>query len=329
MWITLNVQLVAGLLAFGAAFACSPAGSSPSQGASGNAPSGNAGTSAAGASTTAGASAGGANNGGTETSGGATNGHAGTSAAGAAAAGGGNVAGSAGSAAGGGAGGGSGDYCGARAGLSLCENFETQTAGAAQAKAPWAPAINGDGQVLIDDQVAHSGKQSLKIHGSGFTTFLVLNGAPFPPTSGPLHVRMYVRLAEAMTGGHNTFLVADTQAAPGAGNAFRLGEMNAMLMYTVMGDTHGALANENYYNDHLPGAALTALTWSCVEVLLDHQKPEVQVSLDGKAIADLHHTDWALDAYDTLRFGFEKYAGPVSDVWYDDIAVGTAPLGCN
>lgn len=53
------------------------------------------------------------------------------------------------------------------------------------------------------------------------------------------------------------------------------------------------------------------------------------MSLDGKTIDDLHHTDWALDAYDTLRFGFEKYAGPVSDVWSDDIAVGTAPLGCN
>jgi hypothetical protein len=323
----LNVQLVASLLTLGLAFACSPAGTSPAPGASGSATNGNAGTSAAGASTTAGASAGGANNGGTGTSGGSSGG---SSAAGSASAGSGNVAGSAGSAAGGSAGSsGSDDYCGARTGLSLCEDFETQAAGAAQAKAPWTPAINGDGQVLIDDQVAHSGKQSLKIHGSGFTTFLVLNGAPFPPTSGPLHVRMYVRLAEAMTGGHNTFLVADTQAAPGAGNAFRLGEMNAMLMYTVMGDTHGALANENYYNDHLPGAALTALTWSCLEIALAHQKPEVQVSLDGKAIDDLHHTDWALDAYDTLRFGFEKYAGPVSDVWYDDIAVGTAPLGCN
>jgi hypothetical protein len=328
LWTTLNLPLLVGPLALGLAFACSPAGSSPSPGASGSAANGNAGASTGG-SATGGSSAGGANGSSAGTSGSASGA---SSAAGSASAGSGNVAGSAGSTAGGSAGsGGAGstDYCSARAGLSLCETFETQPAGAAQAKAPWTPAINGDGQVTIDDQVAHGGKQSLKIHGSGFTTFLVLNGAPFPPTSGPLHVRMYVRLAEPMTGGHNTFLVADTQAAPGAGNAFRLGEMNAMLMYTVMGDTHGALANENYYNDHLPGAALTALSWSCLEVALDHQKPEVQVSLDGKAIADLHHTDWALDAYDTLRFGFEKYAGPVSDVWYDDIAVGTAPLGCN
>jgi hypothetical protein len=227
------------------------------------------------------------------------------------------------------AGAGSSDYCAARAGLTFCETFEAQPAGAAQAKAPWTPAINGDGEVAIDDQVAHGGKHSLKVRGSGFSTFLVLNGGGFPPTTGPLHVRLFMRLAEAMTAGHNTFLVADTQAAPGAGNSFRFGEMNAMLMYTVSGDTHGALANENYYSDHLPGAALAPLNWSCVELVLDHQKPEVAVSLDGKSVPDLHHADWALDAYDTLRFGFEKYAGPVSDVWYDDIAIGTAPLGCN
>jgi hypothetical protein len=223
----------------------------------------------------------------------------------------------------------SSDYCSARAGLTFCDTFEAHPAGAAQALAPWTPAVNGDGEVVIDDQVAHAGTHSLKVHGSGFSTFLVLNGGGFPPTTGPLHVRLFMRLAEAMTGGHNTFLVADTQAAPGAGNSFRFGEMNAMLMYTVSGDTHGALANENYYTDHLPGAALAPLAWSCVELVLDHQKPEVAVSLDGVSVTDLHHVDWALDAYDTLRFGFEKYAGPVSDVWYDDIAVGTAPLGCN
>jgi hypothetical protein len=221
------------------------------------------------------------------------------------------------------------DYCNARDGLTFCETFEAQTPGSAQTKAPWTPAINGDGTVTIDDSVAHSGGRSLKVHGSGFSTFLVLSGAPLPSATGRLHVRMFMRLAEAMTGGHNTFLVADTAAAPGAGNAFRLGEMNAMLMYTVSGDTHGALANQNYYTDNLPGAALQPLTWSCVELALDNKKPEVQAWLDGKQVTDLHHTDWALDAYDTLRFGFEKYAGPVSDTWYDDIAIGTAPLGCN
>ena len=280
-----------------------------------------AGASTGGASNAAGVSAGGSASAGAATVGGAT------ATGGAASAGG--TAGSASAGNAGTAGAATGDYCAARPGLTFCETFEAQTVGAALAKPPWAPAVNGDGEVLIDDQVSHSGTHALKVHGSGFSTFLVLNGGAFPPTTEPLYVRFYVRLAEAMTSGHNTFLVADTQAAPGAGNAFRLGEMNAMLMYTVNGDTHGALANEQYYTDHLPGAALMPLAWSCLELVLDHQRPEVQVSLDGKNVPDLHHTDWALDPYDTLRFGFEKYAGPVSDVWYDDIAIGTAPLGCN
>jgi len=36
-----------------------------------------------------------------------------------------------------------------------------------------------------------------------------------------------------------------------------------------------------------------------------------------------------LDTYDSVRFGFEKYAGPAIDIWYDDIAIGTERIGCN
>ncbi len=108
---------------------------------------------------------------------------------------------SAGSANAGSAGAAGSDYCAARAGLTFCETFEAQSAGPAQAKPPWTPAVNGDGEVVIDDQVAHSGAHSLKVHGSGFSTFLVLNGGAFPPTTGPLHVRMFMRSDEAMTAG--------------------------------------------------------------------------------------------------------------------------------
>ena len=42
----------------------------------------------------------------------------------------------------------------------------------------------------------------------------------------------------------------------------------------------------------------------------------------------MHHTDYPLDNYDNLRFGFEKYAGPALEAWYDDIAVGSERIGC-
>ena len=105
--------------------------------------------------------------------------------------------------------------------------------------------------------------------------------------------------------------------------------MNEMLMYTIAGDTHGALSNQNYYSDHKPGVSFPASAWVCLEVLIDHARPEIDVWVGGVEVPDLHHTDWPVDNYDTLRFGFEKYAGPGLDVWYDDIAVGTARIGCD
>ena len=221
------------------------------------------------------------------------------------------------------------DPCKARPGLVHCETFEEHVVGPAQPSSAWAPHVNGDGTVEIDGSVAHGGRRSLKVHGSGFSTFFALSLGTLPTRPHPLHVRAYIRLTEPMAQGHNTFVVADLGSAPGSGNAFRLGEMNAMLMYTVRGDAHGALANANYYADHLPGAALAPGSWSCIELVLDHEAPELRVALDGVDIPDLKHTDFPVDPYDTLRFGFEKYAGPVRDIWYDDIAIGAAPIGCD
>lgn len=224
---------------------------------------------------------------------------------------------------------GSVDYCAARSGLSLCESFEDVPSGTVQASSRWAPSIIGEGSVSVDEGVAHAGKHSLKVHGSGFSTLLVLSADGVLPAAGALYVRAFMRLSESLSVGHNTFIIADMKAAPGSGNVFRLGEDYSMLMYTLSGDAHGALSNQNYFNDQRPGAVLPPLAWSCVEVLLDHQKPEVRVWLDETELPDLHHADWPVDAYDAVRFGFEKYAGPESDVWYDDIAIGSAKLGCH
>jgi len=101
-----------------------------------------------------------------------------------------------------------------------------------------------------------------------------------------------------------------------------------MLMYTIMGDGHGALSNQNFYNDGKPGIAFAPSTWVCLEVLIDRGKPEIDVWVEGTEVPDLHHTDWPLDNYDSIRFGFEKYAGPAIDIWYDDIAIGTERIGC-
>ena len=224
------------------------------------------------------------------------------------------------------------DACGTRAGLLFCEDFESKPAGAVASAPPWTSQIIGNGTLTVDATTGHSGGKSLHIHAGDddYDTLLAFHDTAVLPTpGGRFYMRVYLRLGRAMAPRHNSYIVADPSATSGGGNNVRIGEDNAMLMYTVMGDAHGALSNANYYTDHTGGVAFAPSTWVCVEVLLDAGHPEIDVWVDGTEVPDLHHIDWALDSYDTVRFGFEKYAGPGIDLWYDDIAIGTARIGCN
>ncbi len=224
-----------------------------------------------------------------------------------------------------------GDPCSSRAGLLFCDTFESATATPA---APWSTSTIGSGTVTVDGTTpAHSGTKSIHVSdGDGdYDTLLVLHDASLlPAQGGRFYLRVFIRLGAAMSAGHNTFILGDLFASTGQGNNLRLGEDYQMLMYTVMGDAHGALSNAAYYNDGmLPGVQFAPQTWTCLEVLLDSKKPEIDVWVGGVEVPDLHHTDYPIDDYDDLKFGFEKYAGPAVDVWYDDIAIGTQPIGCD
>ncbi|MET0792132.1 MAG: hypothetical protein ABW061_11475 [Polyangiaceae bacterium] len=226
---------------------------------------------------------------------------------------------------------GSASPCHARPGLLACDDFEAATLGAVPSGA-WSAGLIGDGgSVAVDDSVpAHSGSKAVHVHGAGYQALLVYHDAAvLPQASGRFFVRAFVRLAEPMTGGHNTFFLADTFAAPNVGNALRVGEQNSMLMMTVGGDAHGYLSNQNFYNDHLPGVVFKPAEYSCLELLLDSPHTEIEVWVDGVDVPDLHVSDLAHENYDALRFGFEKYAGPDSDLWFDDIAIGTERVGCD
>ena len=305
-------------------------GSTTGTAGTGGAVAGTAGTTgAAGTSGTTGTA-------GSATGGGGTTG---TGAAGAGGSGGSGGRGGSGAAAGrGGAGGAAGaggaggstaaNPCAARTGLVFCDDFEK--AGTALA-APWTTQFGSPGNVTVDGTTpAHSGTKSVHVYGSGFQTFLTLSkGSILPVANGRLFFRAYMRLGAPMTDGHNTFILGDLAASPGNGNALRIGEQFSMLTYTVMGDAHAALSHQNHFTDGLPGVMFAPGTWVCLEVLVDHGGPEIDVWVDGTEIPDLHHTDFAVDAYDSLHFGLEAYGGTVSDIWYDDIAIGTARIGCN
>ena len=308
----------------------SDAGTRVSSGGTGNAGGvtslgGNGGTLAAhgGATSTGGASAtgGGVSNGGNPSAG-----NAGAAAGGSS----GNAAaaGSAGS-----TGGAHGTGCSA-SGLLFCEDFEKLAAGPVQNAGPWTTAYIGpDAPTIVVDAStpAHSGTHSVMVHApvTDFQSFLIYHdGAVLPRAQGDFYLRTYVRLGRDMAPDHNAYMVFDRLATPGAGAAVRLGEQAQMLSLTVGGDAHGSLSNSKFSQDNMLGAHFVANTWACLEGYFNSAQPEIDFWLDGVEIPDFHHTDWPADNYDTLHFGFEKYAGPELDIWFDDIAISATRIGC-
>jgi len=165
-----------------------------------------------------------------------------------------------------------------------------------------------------------------------YQTFLQLSGAPVFPmsmTGGPVYLRLYLMLAAPMSSGHNTYFKAGPADPTMTNLETRVGVMNSMLMINQPPSDRGVLSNANYYTDNKPGIVFTPMTWNCVEVMFDPAKSSLDVWVAGKEVPDLHVTDWEQSAIGAFRFGFEQYAGPSAEFWYDDIAVGTKQIGCD
>jgi hypothetical protein len=232
----------------------------------------------------------------------------------------------------GGAGGVSASHCGARPGMVFCDDFEVDAVGAPPS--PWTTMSETSTDVAIDGtSPAAGGTKSVHItdlkDSNPYDTFLALHDTSvLPVAGGKLYLRFYIRLAAGSTAGHNTLVRGDLYASQGNGNNLLFGEDNSMIYESINGDGQSAMSNNAYYTDGKIGASYPAGVWTCVELLLDHNAPAIDVWVNGTEVPDLHQTAWKIDAYDYLRFGFEKYAGPASELWYDDIAIGTQPIGC-
>ena len=219
----------------------------------------------------------------------------------------------------------------AQSGVLLCEDFESYPVDQPPA-GPWTLAMVGtDGVARIDGQTqAQSGTNSLMISSLGnYQTFAAITGTPvFPAPSPALYARVYIRLSEAMTGGHNTYFKAGAAGAASSENETRVGVMNEMLMINQPDGDRGFLSNQNFWTDHLPGVVIEPNTWTCIEGYFDPPHSTVQFWVDETQISDLHVTDWKQDELGSFHFGFEAYAGPDTVVWYDDIVISTEPVGC-
>jgi hypothetical protein len=209
----------------------------------------------------------------------------------------------------------------------------------------------------IDSSRTHSAPNAVRVSSSnvGLGSFLVpITG--FPVADNTFYVRVWINWENATSTimGHSGFLVAAT-ARDNSGTELRLGISNkgpgdeAMMDLNLIGGSGGEVTR--YSNGFTDGGnpadysgngfQFQADTWYCLETYFGGSAAaEYRVWVDGVEVADMHVTDfqgsvggeartnWAFPV-SVLKIGAQDYDANLGNIWYDDIVIATAPVGCD
>jgi len=312
------------LAAFLSAAACSSTQSPTGNGSGGSASGGNTGN-GSGGTTGSGGSANG--------SGGSSNGSGGATGSG------GHVA-DAGSEAHAGTGGATGG-CG---GLPLCDDFEAASGTLNTALWTTIPnTLSGTASATIDTMGAHGSSHSLKVNSPDR---LYLRNSSVIGTLGPIvHVRFYARFATALPMGHGAIIVTHNPAAPdqySQQNELRFGSQDAVFHWNTDSD---AANIPTVGPGDSSSVGVTPNTWYCYELTIN-TNGHLNVSINGNDVAGLTEDGvptaniddaWVgsnaslmrYTAFGDFNFGWQSYGGGPMTIWFDDVALSSAPIGCS
>src|SRR6185437_16231421 len=190
---------------------------------------------------------------------------------------------------------------------------------------PVYPDCQGAGTATVDTSQAHSGTHSLKVTGAaGYCNHVFM--APNADLSGVGPVwygRFYVRHTTALPAQHVTFL-ALRDAADG-NHDLRMGGQNGALQWNRSSDD-ATLPEQSpagvALSVPLPVNAWTWVDGAAVAGLQADGTPTHDV--DGQWSA---RANWRPRLTD-LRLGWEAYGEGADTLWFDDVALGTARVGC-
>ncbi len=222
----------------------------------------------------------------------------------------------------------------------VCDDFESQAD--TEPSGNWAaryPDCTGSGRVRVDTAVRHSGQRSLRVDGAAGYCNHAFVRLTRPLTSlGPtVFVRVWVRHANALPAGHVT-LMAFADASDG-GKDLRLGGQNRMLQWNRSSDD--ATLPEQSPAGIAKSAALPTGGWHCLEVGVTGPTGTARTWLDGTLVPGLTadpvktpdiDRQWDSKVWrpvlSDLKLGWESYADGSDTLWFDDVAVSTARIGC-
>lgn len=230
------------------------------------------------------------------------------------------------------------------AGAPLCDDFEAAVAGGPPDAATWAvvsPSCSGTGTVTVDGTVAHSGSHSVKVTGKGgYCNHVFFANTAAPAAIGKvIYGRFFLRLEGALGQGHTTFLTMKDTAD--GGKDLRLGGQNQVMIWNRESDD--ATLPELSPTGTALSVSPSTLAWHCVEFMVDGNAGQMQTWMDDVEIAGLHEdgvptpdidkqwlnkAGWKPSIAD-LKLGWESYAGQDLTLWFDDVALGPARIGCN
>jgi hypothetical protein len=242
------------------------------------------------------------------------------------------------------------------------DNFDSAVAGGTVDPAKWAayPAGQESFAPMVDAARAHSGANAARVSStsSGLGSFLVpVSGLPVP--SNALYVRVFINWEKATSTimGHSGFIVGAASRDESA-TELRLGISTKgpngvpRLDLNLQSPSDGGGETTRYSNGFTDGGnpasfpgtgfQFAANTWTCVEAFFngDPAASEFRLWIDGSELEPMHVTDfrgntngaprvkWA-PTYKFIKIGANDYDANLGHIWYDDVVVATARVGCD
>ncbi|MFF8994539.1 cellulose-binding domain-containing protein [Streptomyces sp. NPDC014983] len=224
-------------------------------------------------------------------------------------------------------------------GAVLCSGFEDQSG--ATPSGAWrfaAPDCQGTGTVTVDNSVAHSGGKSIRVDGKGgYCNHAFVATTADLSSVGPLYIRMWVRHTTALPTGHVAF-VSMPDSSQG-GKALRIGGQNGALQWNrEIDDATLPAQSPAGVAQSMP---LPTGSWQCLRFMIDTSDGDLDTWLGDQQVPGLHADGVPTADIDQqwlsrttaprptgLRLGWESYGGGDDTLWFDDVAVGSSPVGC-
>jgi hypothetical protein len=212
----------------------------------------------------------------------------------------------------------------ADSGAVLCEDFE------APLRATVWNGVLAPGASLVerDPTRHHSGAYSLHVQLDGAYVGAALNHeAPAPPT---LPLNMYIRV----------YAWASPPAPPGPEALVSLASADGQSGLILAREADMSLGMTDYspgptYNWGSSATLPSTPEWVCLEWHVDTTNitadtGNIGVTLAANVVQPLTQMSVPVPTFDQLTFGisYEAPIGATSDVWFDDIVVDGAPIGC-